>query len=584
MRTPGNGIVPDSVARSIQQQTSAFVADYVKSHQTDAAKLTKYKRDLSVGRTFDENYLKEDADRMGITKAVLRQVVHAVNTGKASLAKAGVTSSLGYNFYDLRSPAFLLYPVNTPFRNSMARVGKQNAGVGTVANWKATRNPGTPYVGVPEGQRAQVGTPDENNYFATYKELGDERSVTYTAEFAGEGYTDNLADEHLRGLQALWLQEESLILFGNSGTGSGNNGFALGTCPTPTVVLNTGTTSTLGSGVSVSVACVLLTQLGYPSTGQYGYLGGTRPTVASGLTPSFSYSAPGTSQSITISGGTSAVSAMSAIALTTAANTESVTATIAAPPNGAFAYAWYVNVTDASAPAKANAHLYAITTIPSVTITSAPGATQNAAATGLNVDNSFEPYDFDGLLTYAAVNGIWQNLAGASLTSQIGGVVPEVENILEQLFQLYQLGVDCIWGDALAVKALSQAILANGSGPAGYTVFMNPQAPNGVGGFIVTGYQSRYAVANPTGAGVIPIKIHPMMPPGTLYFDVATNPYPTSRIPFVRELYVQRDYYSIEWPPVSRAWAFGTYVHEVLAHYMPWATAVLTGIGPFVAS
>lgn len=589
MRSNGNGVVPDFVALGMQKQTSQIVSAYVESQSADfKAKISKLKRDVSQSTTFTAEQLikiaEEDADRSKISKAILRQACHAVITKQASMQKAGVTSALGFNFFDLRGPAYLIYPVVTPFRNSMGRMGKVNAGVGTAANWKATRNPGTPYPGVPEGQRAQVGTPDEINYFASYKELGDERSVTFTAEFAGEGYTDNLADEHLRGLHSLWLQEESMILFGNSGTASGNNGFALGTAPTPVLTTATGG---FANAATVSVAVVLLTAMGFPATGQYGYLGGSKPTVASGLTPSFTYNAPGTGTTITINGGTSAVSAMSAVT-TVSGGLGLITATIPANlnPHGAFGYAWYVNTTDASAPTKANAKLAAITQFPFYTFGVAPSAgNQNAAATGLNVDNSFEPYDFDGLFTYAANFGIWTDLRGASLTADVGGVVIEVENILESLYQQFQLGVDAIWGSPDAIKTFSQAILSNGSAATGYLLSIDGTKSNGaVGGVIATGYNSRYAANNPTGAGIIPLKMHPMIPPGTLYFDIATNPYPSSRIPAVRTLLLQRDYYGIEWPLVSRAWTFGTYVHEVLAHYIPWATAVLTGIGPFVPS
>lgn len=591
MRSNGNGVVPDFLAHGVQKQSSDIVQAFVKSRDANTqAKFSALRRDVSKESIFGYNenqmakMIEEDADRLKLSRAVVKQVCHGVVSGQVNLAKAGVTSALGFNFYDLRGPAYLLYPVVTPFRNSIGRQGKVNAGVGTAANWKATRNPGTPYPGVPEGQRAQVGTPDEINYFASYKELGDERSVTFTAEFAGEGYTDNLADEHLRGLHSLWLQEESMILFGNSGTASGNNGFALGTPPTPTVALQAGTGLTTATNVSVCV--ILMTAMGNPATGQYGYLGGQKPTVASGLTPTFSYNAPGTGTSITINGGISATSAMSAVIATTAGNNQ-VVATMAtsAATNGAFGYAWYVNVTDAAAPSKANAKLYAITQYPTVTITSVPGATQAANAAGLSVDNSFEPYDFDGLFTYAANFGIWQDLKGASLTTNVGGVVPEVENILESLYTQFQLGVDAIWGSPDAIKAFSQAILANGSAATGYLLSIDGTKSNGViGGVIATGYNSRYAANNPTGAGIIPLKMHPMIPPGTLYFDIATNPYPSSRIPAVRTMLIQRDYYGIEWPLVSRAWTFGTYAHEVLAHYIPWATAVLTGIGPYVPS
>jgi hypothetical protein len=105
-----------------------------------------------------------------------------------------------------------------------------------------------------------------------------------------------------------------------------------------------------------------------------------------------------------------------------------------------------------------------------------------------------------------------------------------------------------------------------------------------LGGFVISAYQSRYAVANPTGGNAIPIRMHPMVPPGTLYFHVRTNPYPHSRVGNVVDMLVQRDYYSIEWPLTTRQWTFGTYVHEVIRHTMPWIPALITGIGPFVSN
>ena len=102
-----------------------------------------------------------------------------------------------------------------------------------------------------------------------------------------------------------------------------------------------------------------------------------------------------------------------------------------------------------------------------------------------------------------------------------------------------------------------------------------------MGGFLVTSYKSKYSI-NPEGGAAIPIRIHPMFPPGTMLYDINTNPYPHSRVPSVRQFLLQRDYYAIEWPIVTRQWTFGTYIHEVLAHYMPWISALRTGIGPFV--
>lgn len=541
--------------------------------------LNKFRRDVTKPSSFtqlEKRMAEETEQRQRVAEEVMKQVVRGTWDGSIGFSKAGVTTSLGYNFYDLRGPAYLLYPVNTPFRNSIARTGPVNAGTGIMANWKYTRNVGSQYAGVPEGQRAQVSTPDENNAAATYKAIGVERNVTVESEWAGEGFTGNLADEHLRGLQSLWLQEEGIILLGNDGSGSvGQNGFQLGTAPAPTATLNS-TGGTIPASTYITGYVVLLTAMGNPQNAQYGYQ--AAPSVANGLVPSFQVTAPGTGQTITYSGGMSAISAASSTVETTG-STSSVTFTVSGYPNGVFGFAWFVSSN--SSPSLSNAHLQAITQFPTYTLTAAPStSTQAGDSAGLSTDNSAQATDFTGLLTYAAKYGYWKDLQGGALTSVAGGQCAQVETVLEYLFTTYQAGVDAIWGSPDAIKSLSDTILANGGqAPGGFQVFYTRDNQNNIiGGLIVSGYQSRYAVASPGGANIIPLKMHPMIPPGTLYFDIATNPYPTSRIPATREVMLMRDYYGYEWPAINRAWAFGTYANEALAHFAPWLTAVITGI------
>lgn len=552
--------------------------------------IDSFVRDVSKQRrwvVYDDAAHKEQDKREAAAKTILSQMMNGIWSPSAPLGmtKAGVTTSLGYNFIDLRGPAALLYPVNTPFRDQIARTGAVNAGVGTMAQWKATRNVGSQYAGVPEGQRAQVATPDENNYAASYKALGVERNVTVEAEWAGEGFTGNLADEHLRGLQELWLQEEGILLLGNDGTGAlGQNGFQLGTAPAPVAALVTGgsiTTSTLVTGY-----VVLLTGMGNPSNAQYGYQ--AAPSVTSGLTPSYTVNAPGTGTSITYAGGMSAVSAASN-SVTTTGGTLSVSFTVQPAsavgsggyPNGTFGFAWFVSVN--GSPTTSNAYLQAITQFGTYTqktnITTA--SRQVASATGLSTDNSAQPTDFTGLISWAAKSGYWQDLQGAQLTSLQGGQCAEIETALEYFFTAFQAGVDAIWGSPDAITSLQRTILKNGSQSAsGYQVFLTRDNQNNIlGGMIVSGYQSRYAVDSPMGANIIPLKIHPMIPVGTLYFDIIKNPYPMARIPATREVFLMRDYYGYEWPAINRAWAFGTYANQTLAHYTPWLTGCITGIG-----
>lgn len=591
LSTPGNDSMHKNLCVVNEQYLAKFKDAARKNKDLDwlVAGIEKYKRDVAKpgkGFVWKEQAAKEsEDDRLAVASQVMRQLVKGTWDGSIGFAKAGVTTALGYNFIDLRGPANLLYPVNTPFRDQIARTGAVNAGVGTMAQWKSTRNVGSQYAGVPESQRAQVATPDENNFASSYHAIGVERNVSVEAEWAGEGFTGNLADEHLRGLQELWLQEEGIILLGNDGTGAlGQNGFLLGTAPAPVAALATGgaiTTATLVTGY-----VVLLTGLGNPSNSQYGYQ--QAPSVLNGLVPTFTVSAPGTGTSITYNGGMSAISAASN-SVTTTGGTLSVKFTVqpnstvgtGGYPNGTFGFAWFVSVN--GTPTTANAFLTAITQFPTFTLTTNPPTSGQAAnAAGLNADHSAQPTDFTGLLSWAASFGYWKDLQGAQLTSLPGGQCAEIETALEFFFTTYQAGVDAIWGSPDAITSLQRTILKNGSSAqGGYQVFMTrDNQDNVLGGIIVSGYQSRYAVDSPMGANVIPLKMHPMIPLGTIYFDISKNPYPQSRIPATREIFLMRDYYGYEWPAINRAWAFGTYANVTLAHYTPWLSGVITGIGP----
>ncbi len=544
-----------------------------------------------------------------MAKRQMLELGKEVYSSKSSIpmAKAGVTTSLGYNFYDLRGPAILAYPVHTPIRNMLPRSGAVNAGVGLMANWKTNRNPGYTWAGAVEGQRAQIGTPDETDYVAKYAEIGHERQVTFTAQWAGEGFTDNMADEHIRGLNVLFLQEESMILNGNSGTGTGHNGFAIGTAATPTcsVIATVTTAATLGptgyncspsSGAAylpytaafvntdvAGVCVVALTAMGNPANQQYGYV--ATPTIAAGLVTSYTYSAPGTGTTITVNGGTSAISLISASQTLTTSNL-TIKASIPSV-KGAYGYAWFVD--KRATPAVATATLAGITTSPTAYINGTATGTYLGNATGLSSDHSFNATEFDGLLTYAANSGYYVDLGGASLTSGKNGRVVELETLLQNQFQNYQLTPTRFWVSPDVAISLDQAVRYSGTGTGGsfsgmQFIYTRDGQNNLLGGFVVSGYQSRFAVANPTGATVIPISIHPMMPTGTLFADYETNPYPTSRAPYSRGIMEQRSYYGVEWPMVQRAWPWGSYCHLTLAHYFPWLTAVITGIGVFVGN
>jgi hypothetical protein len=471
----------------------------------------------------------------------------------------GITTATGMVFYDLRPPAYLLYPVNTPLRNSIPRSGKVNAGVGTAAHWKAFVNPNATsnFAGVAEGQRNAFLSFQEKDYTAAYKELGQESFTTFTGQFAAEGFTDPMADSQTMVLHSIMLSEEGMLIGGNAT-------YQLTTAPTPTVALQSGAGFTTGS--TVSVAVVAITHWGW-------YFQGGLAAVASGLTPTTTRSnADGTST--TVNGGLSAVSAMSTVATTTSGNNQ-VLAKVAAV-KGAVAYAWFVNNTDASAPTLANAKLAAVTNAPVYVITGAAVGTQTAAATGLNTDTSTNALAFDGLMSFTAQSGYWLDLGGSSLTPNSDGTILEIETVLQFLWNNYQATVDDIYVPSDQLLLISRAILAGTSGnPSAFRILLDKEDQGKIlGGSLAVSYLSKYTMG---GAKQINIQLHPGLAPGTMLFDIKSNPYPHSRLTTVREILTQRDYYSLLYPIRTRRWEYGTYVHEVLAHRLPQLTAVISG-------
>ena len=552
-------------------------------------KLPLYSRDGQVAA-----YAQEDA-RMEFARKMV------VKTAKEMVSKAGVTTGLGFNFIDLRGPALFLAPINVPFRNSLPRVGRQNDGYGVAPIWKASRNLGQNYGGVSEGNRNATRTPDQITYTVPYKQIGGESSVTTSAEWASEGYSDQLGDEHVRGLLSLFLSEEAINLHGNAGTGAA--GYALGTPAAPTGVQNTvaSSGSTFTGTTHVSACCVYMTAMGNPVNNQYGYLAGplvpNGNTVTGGLVNNVVRTNADLSQDV-IAGGISGVSAMSNVITCDTTHTATFTAwssptgasgTIGAP-KGVFGYAWYVNIIDSSAPSRSNAVLSYITQFPTLAVTGPTQlGTQNAAqllVNGSPVDNSFNALDYTGLIGYAASTpgAYWADLQGGGLTPGKDGTVVEIENMLEYIFNTFQGNVSTFWVSPDVAKAIDGAVRWGGTSGQPFSFwYQRDQQNNLLGGFVVSTYQSRYAAANPLGGTQIPIMIHPMMPAGTLFADIKDPPagYEASRLPYLRAMLTRQDYHSYEWPMVTRTWTFGTYAEQVLQHLMPWMSAVITGINGF---
>lgn len=476
------------------------------------------------------------------TKDFVPEFLHKSTFTQASSATTGLT------YYDLELGAKFLYPVLTPLRNELPRVGGKG---GIQAAWRAVTgvNTSNMRIGVSAGNRGAAQAVATADYTAAYRGIGLETSVDFEAEYAGRGFDDIRAIAAKVGLEATMIGEEAMILGGNTSN-------ALGTTPTPTLTAS-------GSGTSLtatqySVICVALSFEGM----LYG-------SVAGGIQGSITReNADGSSDTF---GGGAAQRSTNATITPTAG--QQINASVA-QVRGACGYAWFWGAAGSEV-------LGAITSINSVVITAAAAGSQNTST--LTSDNSTNSLIFDGLLTigmkssfgayfYAMANGTPGS--GTPFTADGAGGIVEIDAALKDRWDNYRLSPDTIWVNSQEALNISKKILQGSSTSAQRFVFDSQRDSLG-GGIMVRTYLNRFSMG---GAKTLDIRIHPNMPPGTILMTSRTLPYPISGVANVMQVRCRQDYYQIEWPLVSRKYQSGVYADEVLQHYFPPSMAVITNI------
>jgi len=477
--------------------------------------------------------------------------------GKDGLNKS-ITLSSGLVYYDLQAPSKTMYPVITPLRNSIPRVGRVNAGDAT--RWKQiTSLIGSGYDAmgwIPEGQRSGVMSATTSTKSASYVTIGEEDNLTFEAEAAAVGFEDEDSMVTVRLLQKLMRKEEVALLAGNASV-------SLGTPTAPTTSAS-GSSATLSSNM-YSVIVVALTLEGWKNSSLAGGIATTKTiTGADGKT-------------FTLNGGSSNKSSNTTQAITLG---QSLFASVPAI-QGAIAYAWFVGTAGSET-------LQAITTINSVAI-AAPLATGRQAASVISADSSANAgLAFDGMLTQslnpnnlAYVNTLATGTAGTgtTLTASGRGSVVEIDTMLQSMWDNYRVSPTVIYVNSQELKNITSKVLGSGSGS---LLRYNNDSSGDVPYSMVAGGTIEYYF-NPfsSGGGVkMPIKVHPDLPPGTLlaYAENLPEAYQNNETPNVAEVLTRRDYYRMDWPVRTRQREYGVYAEEVLAVYATFALGVITNI------
>jgi hypothetical protein len=479
----------------------------------------------------------------------------ALSKSDEALAKS-ITQATGLVAYDLQAPAKNLYPVMTPIRNRMPRVG---GGTGMATNWKqvsaiiGSGKSAMPWV--PEGQRTARMSYVTADKAATYRTIGEEDQVSYEAFHAAAGFEDVRASMVMRLLQQMMIKEEHALV-------GGNNSLALGTVGTVTV----GSSASGGSigAATYNVICVALTYEGM----QMASISGGLPvsalvTGADGLT-------------YTLNGGTSAKSAAASTGALSG-STNQINASVVAIV-GAAGYAWFVGTAG-------NEVLTTITTINSMVLLTLAGAgTQNASAITADWSRN-SSYAFDGLLT-TALSGLGSYVrtlatgtagVGTVLTAGGRGNVTEIDVMLKAMWDNYRVSPSVIYVNSQELKNITDKVVSNASAPL-LRYQSDGSEPYGiVAGGVIAAYFNPFSL---DGGSKIPIKLHPFLPAGTILAHTENLPmqYQSHNVPNVAEVKVRTDYYQIDWPLRTRQQEVGVYAEEVLAVYAPFAEGVINNI------
>lgn len=469
--------------------------------------------------------------------------------GKSTFSQSASATS-GLTYYDLEIGAKLLYPVLTPLRNETPRVSGKG---GIQANWRAITaiNSTNVRAGVSAGNRGGVIAVTTADYIAAYRGIGLESNVDFEADYAAEGFDDVKALAVSTGLQSLMLQEEPMILGGNS------TAVALGTTPTPTVTDVT-TGGSLLANTAYSVIAVALTLEGVINGTVTGGIQTLITRVnADGSTDQFG-------------GGSAQKSAAGTVTtandgLTTHSLTVSVTNVV-----GALGYAWFWGASGSEV-------LGAITSGRSTTLTANATGTQTAASLP-SADWSKDALSFDGLIYQAFKSGsnAYVRYLGSTLTSDGAGGIVEIDVALKDRWDNYRLSPDTIWVNSQQAIDISKKLLATTSGNPGAQRFVFTTVQDAIsGGIMVTTYLNRFSMG---GASTLKIRIHPNMPDGCMLMTTMRLPYPISNVGNVFQIKTRREYYQIEWPLRTRKYEYGVYADEVLQHYFPPSMCVIYGI------
>jgi hypothetical protein len=168
---------------------------------------------------------------------------------------------------------------------------------------------------------------------------------------------------------------------------------------------------------------------------------------------------------------------------------------------------------------------------------------------------------------------------GTVLTASGRGTCVEVDNMLKAMWDTYQLSATVLYVNSQELQNLTARCLSGGTN-APLLQITNPAGAEPYrlnAGGVIAMYFNPFT---PDGGKMIPVKLHPKLPAGTIlaYCEDLPLQYQNNNVTNVAEVKTRMDYYQIDWPLKTRAYETGVYAEQVLAIYAPFAMGMICNI------
>ncbi|QQE80926.1 hypothetical protein [Alicyclobacillus sp. SO9] len=471
----------------------------------------------------------------------------------------GFTTADGLTGFGLEPVAKLIYPLVTPFLNSIPR---KNAGQGSAAaRWKAItgfgytkQRPSTSF-----GAAGNLVKTVEQDFVAPYAPLSLGDSVTKDAQTLARGFDNLRAKSGVKTLYELKTGEDVMAI--------GGQNFALEAIGTLTA-----TYSSTGGSITNGGASAVTWKF----------------AVAARTTEAYHYGGPGTTQGVNGDDMLTAASTAVTVSVPAGATTGSVALTVPALV-GAVAYDWYTDNGTGG-----NLYYTGITTTVNAATITAAADTANAVAP--TADNSADTETFNGYMAtlvgaYSSAGMVTRGTSSArssgsyitsldakTLTGN-NGSIQEIDNVLLYLAQNFQVSPTRLVVNPQEAFNMTDKMFATG----GYRVMLQAgkQQDALTGGTYVENYINKAWQGQ-----MLKIVVDPHVAPGTIMGVTDMLPYPDNTISSVLEIETQEEYTQYEYAANRQTGAGGgpRYDYEVRSievfkNYFPAGGFLLQNVG-----